>query len=566
MHYSHRLSQARLHQIVGWFVLVPILVFVGVLVLVAQSENLFEEKYYITTVFSEGYGLKPGKQVMLLGIQIGEVSKVEVTEQNDAKVTMEILKKYRDKIRQNSVAKIGKSGGLVGEPQIEITVGHKNMPAVADGGHIESEEPFNIVEVIAEVKPLMEAVKKTLVRVEEISEDVKATVQTGHEALNHVRDASTQLPAILQNVKETTAAVREATLSTTIQLPAIAASVRASVDRAAEGTSGPRGRTDRSRPEEPAPRRPGQGMIIARLSILLVALVAGGCLGGAVGPEPPLLIAQVQALRDKGHRALSRGDVARAGRFFDEARRLAESIDDRSGLAGALNDLGTTTGLQGDPGKAAEFHRQAHGIALELDDRALIAESLSYRGQAAHLLGDHAAALAFYFQALALAREVNDRLGEAIVLNNLGLLQQAKGEAEQAEQSFQRALALNTELGERRAMASNLSNLGTLSEKRGHWAEARSLYEQALALDKETEQRPAIEADLVNLGQLSEVEHRLEEAISFYDRAYRGYRVLNQVPKAVDVLTRLIRVLKATGQESVAATYQTELNTLTPRP
>jgi phospholipid/cholesterol/gamma-HCH transport system substrate-binding protein len=232
MHYSHRLSQTRLHQIVGWFVLVPILVLVGVLVLVAQSENLFEEKYHITTVFSEGYGLKPGKQVMLLGIQIGSVTKVEVTEQNDAKVTMEILKKYRDKIRQNSVAKIGKSGGLVGEPQIEITVGHRSRPVVADGGHIESEEPFNIAEVFAEVKPLVETIKETLARVEEISEDVQATVQTGHEALSHVREASTRLPAILQNVKETTAAVREATLSTAEQLPAIAASVRTSVDLA----------------------------------------------------------------------------------------------------------------------------------------------------------------------------------------------------------------------------------------------------------------------------------------------------------------------------------------------
>jgi ABC-type transporter Mla subunit MlaD len=38
----------------------------------------------------------------------------------------------------------------------------------------------------------------------------------------------------LQNVKETTAAVREATLSTAEQLPAIAASVRASVDLAAD--------------------------------------------------------------------------------------------------------------------------------------------------------------------------------------------------------------------------------------------------------------------------------------------------------------------------------------------
>jgi len=234
MHYSHRLSQTRLHQIVGWFVLVPILVLVGVLVLVAHSENLFEEKYHVTTVFSEGYGLKPGKQVMLLGIQIGEVTKVEVTEQNDARVTMELLKKYQEKIRQNSVAKVGKSGGFVGEPQIEITVGHRGKPVVEDGGHIESEEPFNIAEVIAEFRPLVGTVTQTLVRVEKITQEVQATVQTGHEALSHVREASTRLPAILQNVKETTAAVREATLSTTEQIHAITASVRASVDHAAD--------------------------------------------------------------------------------------------------------------------------------------------------------------------------------------------------------------------------------------------------------------------------------------------------------------------------------------------
>ena len=238
MHYSHRLSQKRLNQIVGWFVIVPILILIGVLVLVAQSENLFEEKYHINTVFSEGYGLKPGKQVMLLGIQVGQVSKVEVTEQNDAKVTLEILKKYQEKIRKNSVAKIGKSGGFMGEPQIEITVGHRSRPVVADGGHIESEEPFNIAEVIAEVRPLGETVKKTLVRVEEITQDVQAMVKTGHETLNHVREASTRLPAILQNVKETTATVREAALSTSEQLPAITASVRASVDRTADAEIG----------------------------------------------------------------------------------------------------------------------------------------------------------------------------------------------------------------------------------------------------------------------------------------------------------------------------------------
>lgn len=234
MHYSHRLSQARIHQIVGWFVFVPVLILGAVLVLVAKSEHLFEERYHVTTLFSEGYGLKPGKPVVLLGIQIGKVSKVEFTEQNDAKVTLEILKTYKEKIRQNSIAKVGKSGGFVGEQQIEVTVGNKDKPVIEDGGHIEAEEPFNVAELMQEIKPLVEHVKKTLVRVEEITEGVHTAVRTGNETLVHVREASTRLPAVLENVKETTATIREATLSTTEQIPAITASVRGSVDRAGE--------------------------------------------------------------------------------------------------------------------------------------------------------------------------------------------------------------------------------------------------------------------------------------------------------------------------------------------
>src|SRR5207247_9073624 len=133
MHYTHNLSQARIHQIVGWFVLVPVLVLVGVLVVVGQNENLFEKKYHVTTVFSEGFGLKVGYPVILLGLEVGRVGKVEFTEQNNTKFTLTILKKYQEKIRANSVAKIGKSGGLLGDPQLDITLGIQNSPVITRG-------------------------------------------------------------------------------------------------------------------------------------------------------------------------------------------------------------------------------------------------------------------------------------------------------------------------------------------------------------------------------------------------------------------------------------------------
>src|SRR5438445_6418140 len=235
MHYTHNLSQARIHQIVGWYLLVPGLFLLVVLVVVGQNEDLFEKKYHVTTVFSEGFGLKVGFPVMLLGLEVGRVGKVEFTEQNNTRFTLTILQKYQEKIRANSVAKIGKSGGLLGDPQIEITPGNKNQPVIADGGHIESDEP---VDLMATVRTMLDSTGKTLVKVDGIVEEVQATVKTGHAALVHVEEASAGLPEVMGNVKETTATIKETT--TTIknasqniakEVPALAASARKSLNR-----------------------------------------------------------------------------------------------------------------------------------------------------------------------------------------------------------------------------------------------------------------------------------------------------------------------------------------------
>ena len=136
MHYAHRISQARIHQIVGWFVLLPALILGGVLFVVGNNQDLFAKKYEISTVFSEGFGLRVGYPVTLLGLQVGRINSIEFTDQNNARFKLKLLKKYQDKIRANSVARVEKSGGLIGDPQIEITPGSKSEPIVADGGQI----------------------------------------------------------------------------------------------------------------------------------------------------------------------------------------------------------------------------------------------------------------------------------------------------------------------------------------------------------------------------------------------------------------------------------------------
>ncbi len=228
MHYTHRLSQARIHQIVGWFVLVPVLILAGVLFVVGKNENLFEEKYKITTVFSEGYGLKVGYPVMLLGLEVGRVDKIEFTDQNNAQFTLNILKKYQDKIRADSKAVVGKAGGLLGEPQIEISPGKKTEPIVPPGGHIESDEPLNLM---AEAKVLLETVGKTLARVDVIAQEVQAAIKTGQATLGHVEEASAGLPELMGNIRDTSATIKQASKDIASEVPGLTASARKSLNR-----------------------------------------------------------------------------------------------------------------------------------------------------------------------------------------------------------------------------------------------------------------------------------------------------------------------------------------------
>jgi phospholipid/cholesterol/gamma-HCH transport system substrate-binding protein len=227
LHYVHRLSRARIHQLVGWFVVVPLLILGAVLFVVGKNEHLFEEKYRISTVFSEGFGVKVGYPVLLLGVQVGKVSDIEFTEQNDARFTLAILKRYQSKIRTDSKAKIEKSGGFIGDPQVEIKPGNKKYPMVPDGGYIESEEPFDLTELKAEADRMVTDIKLKMHRVDEIITDVSTAVDSGKAALNSFGKASDKAFDVLGHVDATVTEVKQQILK---EVPAVMKKVHANLD------------------------------------------------------------------------------------------------------------------------------------------------------------------------------------------------------------------------------------------------------------------------------------------------------------------------------------------------
>ena len=224
MHYSHRLRETQVYAVVGAFVFASLFLVGAGLVVFSWEEQLFAERYSVSTAFREGYGLRRGRPVMILGIPVGDVSGVEFTDDNRAKVTLRILESFREKIREGSVARVVKSGGFMGETQIEVTAGDPSQPRVPDGGRVPGEDPYTLTELMADTKPVIDSVKAALLRIDQVTADFHAAVRTGKDTLENVHRASAEFPRVLQDLHGTTASFRRTADGVARDVPAITAS------------------------------------------------------------------------------------------------------------------------------------------------------------------------------------------------------------------------------------------------------------------------------------------------------------------------------------------------------
>lgn len=221
MHYSHRLSSGRLAQIVGTFVVIPLLILAGAGFWMSRAEHLFEPKYSLKASLSKSYGLEPGAPVVVSGISIGRVKRVDLNDRGTVDVMLQVLTRYQNMVKDNSELRITKSGVVVGQTQVDIGMGTAGSPALSDGATIRAVEPRDIGDLLNEVEPVLMAVKQTLLRVETITQDVQGGLKAGGKALEQVAAATQDLPSVVASVQRTIASVEQ----TATALPTMTGSI-----------------------------------------------------------------------------------------------------------------------------------------------------------------------------------------------------------------------------------------------------------------------------------------------------------------------------------------------------
>ena len=197
--------QLALQIRIGLVVLVSLAVFLGLIYLLGAEARLFEAKYDLVAEFTEVGGLISGASVRLAGVQIGRVSSVALPDDPAGKVrvTLNIARRFADRIRKDSVARI-ETQGLLGDKLVEISLGSPKAPVLKPGEAIVIREPIELSRLAGEG---VEILKNVATLSANLNTTVEAFNKTGtldalSATLRSARRAAEQVGRVTQEVEK----------------------------------------------------------------------------------------------------------------------------------------------------------------------------------------------------------------------------------------------------------------------------------------------------------------------------------------------------------------------------
>jgi phospholipid/cholesterol/gamma-HCH transport system substrate-binding protein len=169
-----------------------------VVFVIGKERNLFDKQNTYTGAFENVDGLQFDSPVRLGGVNVGRVTSIKFgSDLGDKRiiVTMEVVEKYEERIRKDSVARIT-NRGVLGDKAVEISIGSPDQPALPDGAELTTGTSGDISSIL---KATGEIIDNTV----GITRDLRTGVATytSPELQKDVKEAITSVKNILKEVE-----------------------------------------------------------------------------------------------------------------------------------------------------------------------------------------------------------------------------------------------------------------------------------------------------------------------------------------------------------------------------
>lgn len=145
----------RAEWVAGSFLLLAVVALVASLVLLSRARGSFESTTSYHVTLDDGYGIAAGGRVQMLGIDIGRIEALEITDDNRVSARLEIRERFVARLREDSTARVSASldlQGVLGGVGLTVSPGSPDAAPLPPDSAIAVVEPHSIADLLPAVK------------------------------------------------------------------------------------------------------------------------------------------------------------------------------------------------------------------------------------------------------------------------------------------------------------------------------------------------------------------------------------------------------------------------------
>ncbi len=245
-----------------------------------------------------------------------------------------------------------------------------------------------------------------------------------------------------------------------------------------------------------------------------------------------------------------RYDNAKAQALYEESLSIYTEIEDKPGIADALNGLGFLAERLKDWETSRTHFEAGLKTGSEVQNKHAVAVSLEGLGMIAKQYRAWTTARTLFEQFLAMERELGNAIQIAHALRRLGGIAFAQGDIAMARSRFEESLSIFRELNFKQFIAILINNLANLAHYQGNYEEASTLYNDSLNLLQEKD--IGFESNhamvLCNLGYVAYRRGQQAHARELFKESLLLYQKLEEKEGSALCLVSLAGLLASSGK------------------
>lgn len=225
----------------------------------------------------------------------------------------------------------------------------------------------------------------------------------------------------------------------------------------------------------------------------------------------------VKALNTKAKALSALNEFASSEKLLSEAILLAQSIDDKNGLAGSYYLQGSNASDRGFYAKSKERLLKSIALRTDIKDELGLAACYSFLGLTYAHLGDYMLGIEYIQRSITLREKNEDKRGLANSYLCLYKIYIDIGESDKALESELKSLEICKDINDLQCVSGRFTNLGEIYQNKGDYKKALGYHFLALAISKEVNIRNRIAEVHENIAKNYNYTHRYEDAIKHID-------------------------------------------------